>query len=54
MELYKFYSMSDVGVWPKQCSMTVLEAMSCEIPVIISNKTGAPERVYDGFNGFFL
>ncbi|CEA12617.1 glycosyltransferase family 4 protein [Methanobacterium formicicum] len=53
VELYKFYSMSDVGVWPKQCSMTVLEAMSCEIPVIISNKTGAPERVYDGFNGFF-
>lgn len=52
-DLYKYYSMADVGVWPKKCSMTVLEAMSCKIPVIVSDDTGAPERVLENYNGLF-
>jgi glycosyltransferase involved in cell wall biosynthesis len=47
-ELYKYYSAADVGVWPLQCSMTMLEAMSCGLPVIISDNSGAPERISEG------
>jgi len=47
-ELYKYYSAADVGVWPLQCSMTMLEAMSCGLPVIISDKSGALERISEG------
>ena len=50
--LYEYYSMADVGIWPKQCSITSLEAMACGIPVIISDKSGATERVSDNKNGF--
>lgn len=52
-DLYKFYSVGNVGIWPKECSLTILEAISCGLPVIVSNKTGAPERVVENFTGFF-
>lgn len=52
-QLYKYYSIADVGVWPKQCSLTMLEAMACELPVIISNNSGAQERIVDGQTGYF-
>jgi len=44
-ELPKYYSITDIGVWPKQCSLTVLEAMACNVPVVLSNNSGANERV---------
>lgn len=44
-DLYKIYSVADVGVWPKQCSLTMLEAMACELPVIISDNSETTERV---------
>ncbi|MFZ7136931.1 MAG: glycosyltransferase family 4 protein [archaeon] len=44
-ELYKYYSSGDVGVWPKQCSLTMVEAMACGLPVIIANDSGTPDRV---------
>lgn len=44
-ELYHFYSAADVGVWPLQCSISMVEAMSCGIPIIISDKSGTVERV---------
>lgn len=50
-ELYRIYSIADVGVWPKQCSITMLEAMACELPVIISDGSGATERVQGRGNG---
>lgn len=50
-DLSRYYSMADAGIWPKQCSITMLEAMACGLPVIISNKSGATERVSDGENG---
>lgn len=48
-ELPKYYAIADIGVWPKQCSLTVLEAMACSIPVILSDNSGANERV-DGLD----
>ncbi|PKP54392.1 MAG: hypothetical protein CVT90_01510, partial [Candidatus Altiarchaeales archaeon HGW-Altiarchaeales-3] len=51
-ELYKYYSMADAGVWPKQCSITMLEAMSCNLPVIISDNAHATEGVAENGSGF--
>lgn len=47
-QLYKYYSATDVGVWPLQCSMTMLEATACGLPIIISDKSGALERISKG------
>jgi glycosyltransferase involved in cell wall biosynthesis len=44
-ELRQYYSAADVGVWPLQCSLTMLEAMACGLPVIISDKSGSTERI---------
>jgi glycosyltransferase involved in cell wall biosynthesis len=50
-KLYEYYSAADVGVWPLQCSLAMLEAMACGLPVIISDHSGALERISEG-NGF--
>lgn len=47
-ELFRFYSAADVGVWPSQSSMTMFEAMSCSLPVIISDRSEVTERVSAG------
>jgi glycosyltransferase involved in cell wall biosynthesis len=47
-ELFRYFSAADVGVWPLQCSISMLEAMSCGLPVIISDKSGALERINNG------
>jgi glycosyltransferase involved in cell wall biosynthesis len=44
-QLCPYYSAADVGVWPLQCSISMVEAMSCSLPVIISDKSGTVERV---------
>lgn len=44
-ELVKFYQNSDVGVWPREESMSMLDAMSCGLPLIVSNKLKAKERI---------
>jgi glycosyltransferase involved in cell wall biosynthesis len=44
-ELYKYYSAADAGVWPLQCSVSMLEATACGLPTIISDKSGTTERV---------
>jgi glycosyltransferase involved in cell wall biosynthesis len=33
-ELVSVYSASDIAVWPRQASMSMLEAMSCSLPII--------------------
>ena len=43
-ELAKYYRAVDIGVWPKQESTSVLDATSCGLPVIISDKVLAIER----------
>ena len=50
-ELPKFYSAADVGVWPLQCSLTMIEAMACHLPIIIADNSGTPDRV-NHENGF--
>jgi len=47
-QLYQYYSAADVAVWPLQCSIGMIEAMSCSLPIIISDKSGTPERVSEG------
>jgi glycosyltransferase involved in cell wall biosynthesis len=43
--LQAYYSIADVGVWPSQCSLSMLEATACGLPTVISARGGAPERV---------
>jgi glycosyltransferase involved in cell wall biosynthesis len=44
-ELYKYYSASDVAIWPRESSLSVFDANACGLPVIVSDTTEAPERV---------
>jgi glycosyltransferase involved in cell wall biosynthesis len=50
-ELRLYYNASDAGIWPLQCSLTMIEAMACGLPIIISDKSGATERITSG-SGF--
>jgi glycosyltransferase involved in cell wall biosynthesis len=47
-KLCKFYNAADVGIWPLQCSISMIEAMACGLPIIISDKSGTTERVSEG------
>ncbi|MEE8471152.1 MAG: glycosyltransferase family 4 protein, partial [Dehalococcoidia bacterium] len=44
-ELPRFYSAADVAVWPRECSMSMMEAMACSLPIIISDSSETTERV---------
>jgi glycosyltransferase involved in cell wall biosynthesis len=44
-ELYRFYSSADVAVWPRECSLSMIEAMACNLPIIISDCSEVNERV---------
>ncbi|RLC70733.1 MAG: hypothetical protein DRI26_06535, partial [Chloroflexi bacterium] len=44
-ELPKYYSAADIGVWPREVTITQLEAMSCELPIIVADNPAAAERV---------
>jgi len=37
-ELPSFYSAADIGVWPGDWSITVLEAASCALPLVLPNR----------------
>lgn len=48
------YKKSDVYIFPSLCeglSLSVLEAMSCGLPVLLSDHSGANDAVEDGKNG---
>lgn len=47
-ELYKYYSSADVAVWPREASLGMIEAMSCGLPIIISDTSEVTERVGRG------
>ena len=56
-ELYKYFHASSVFVLPTLADswgLVVLEAMSCGLPVIITEHTGAKEAVSDGIDGFVV
>lgn len=55
--LPKYYNISDVYVLStvqEGLSLSLLEAMSCGLPVICTNIVGNPEVVSDGKNGFLV
>jgi glycosyltransferase involved in cell wall biosynthesis len=43
--LFKIYSAADVAVWPKEASMSMMEAMACNRPIIISDDSEVEERL---------
>lgn len=56
--LVKFYSRADVfvapSIWDEPLGLVILEAMSCNTPVVVTRKGGIPLAVKDGQNGFFI
>lgn len=42
------------SLWPENCSMAVLEAMTRGVPVLASDLGGTPELVRDGREGFLM
>ncbi|MBD3636691.1 MAG: glycosyltransferase family 4 protein, partial [Crocinitomicaceae bacterium] len=44
-ELPDYYNLAKIGVWPKEESTSMLDAMACGLPLIISNTVTATERV---------
>jgi glycosyltransferase involved in cell wall biosynthesis len=52
-ELPDLFSMADVGVWAARSSLAMIEAQSCELPIIVSSFPAAAERVRRG-NGLIF
>jgi glycosyltransferase involved in cell wall biosynthesis len=46
-ELYKYYQIADVGVWPAQESTSMLDAAASGVPIIVNDTLYAKER-YEG------
>ncbi|MDP2188231.1 MAG: glycosyltransferase family 4 protein [Sphingobacteriaceae bacterium] len=44
-KLWIYYQSADIGVWPTQESTSMLDAAACGLPLIVSNKLYARERV---------
>ena len=42
--LAAFYQLADVAVWPREESLSILDAMACGLPVIVNDRIRAPER----------
>lgn len=40
-----FYRAADIGVWPAQESMSMLDAAACGLPIIANDTMSAPERI---------
>ena len=56
-EMVNYFHESDVYVFPSYLdswAMTVIEAMACGLPVIVTENTGAKDAVVDGESGFVL
>ena len=44
-ELPGYYALADIGCWPRQESTSMIDAASCGLPILISDKVQAKERV---------
>lgn len=44
-ELPYYYNSADIGVWPTQESTSMLDAASCGLPIVVSDRLKAVERV---------
>lgn len=45
LELPSWYRAADIGVWPRQESISMLDAAACGLPIVISDRVQARERV---------
>lgn len=57
-KLAPYYSRADVfvapSVWDEPLGLVILEAMSCNTPVVVTRKGGIPLAVKEGVNGLFI
>jgi len=44
-QLPPYYRAADVGVWPCEESLSMLDCASCGVPVVCNDKMGDPERI---------
>jgi glycosyltransferase involved in cell wall biosynthesis len=44
-ELADFYRASDIGVWPTQESLSMMDAAACGLPIVANDTMTAPERL---------
>ena len=44
-ELAEHYRAADIGVWPRQESMSMIDASASGVPIVVSNRIGEPGRV---------
>jgi glycosyltransferase involved in cell wall biosynthesis len=44
-ELARYFRASDIGVWPKEESMSMLDAAACGIPIVVNDTLQACERI---------
>lgn len=51
--LYRFYSAADIGIWPKRPSICIVNAIGCELPVLIPNDPTMSHLVKTG-NGLLF
>ena len=47
-ELFKYYSMADFGVFPKENTLSALDAQACKMPVIMEKDFTNTERLKEG------
>ena len=44
-KLAQHYRAADIGVWPRQESMSMIDAAASGVPIVVSNRIGEPGRV---------
>lgn len=49
-----FFRAADVGVWPAQESLSMLDAAACGLPIVVNHTMTAPERVAGNGLAYFL
>ena len=51
-EIYKYYNISDIAVlpsiWDDPAPLTIIESLTCRLPIITTNSGGIPEYATDG------
>ena len=50
-KLPELYSGADIAVWPAECSMTMIEASSTKLPIIVADHEAIKTRIKND-NGF--